>query len=60
MATSSPVGARPEHVLMSAKSTPPRAQPIGGMMMSLTSELTTAPRATPMMTPMARARAFDL
>src|SRR5256885_6815624 len=33
-------------------------RPIGGMMMSLTSELTTVPRAVPMITPMARARAL--
>jgi len=42
------------------KSTLPRSIPIGGMMMSLTSELTTAPMATPMMTPTARAKAFVL
>src|SRR5664280_1042813 len=42
------------------KSTPPRRTPIGGMMMSLTSELTTLPSATPMMTPTASASAFVL
>jgi len=42
------------------KSTPPRARPIGGMMMSLTRELTTLPMAAPMITAIARASAFVL
>src|SRR4029077_15121414 len=42
------------------KSTPPRTTPIGGMMMSLTSEVTTVPSAAPMMTPIARASALVL
>ncbi len=33
---------------------------MGGMMMSATSEVTTAPSALPMITPMASARAFVL
>src|SRR5437867_2952889 len=40
------------------KSTPPSTAPIGGMMMSLTRDATTAPSAAPMMTPTANARAF--
>src|SRR5512132_2777348 len=40
----------------SLKSMPPIASPIGGMMMSLTSDVTTVPNAAPMMTPMARSR----
>src|SRR5882757_6756515 len=60
MATSVPSLAVPRTILSWAKSTPPRAQPMGGMMMLLTSELTTAPSETPMMTPMARANALDL
>src|SRR6266545_5997393 len=42
------------------KSTPPRSFPTGGMMMSFTSELTTAARATPMMNARANARTFAL
>ena len=34
--------------------------PIGGMMMSLTSEVTTVPSAAPMITPIASASAFVL
>jgi hypothetical protein len=60
MATSSPDDDVPRTVLISEKSTPPRAQPMGGMMMSLTNEFTTAPSDAPMITPMARARALDL
>ena len=47
-------------ILSCEKSTPPRSIPTGGMMMSSTSELTTLPRATPMMIAMARAMAFVL
>src|SRR5215208_1431903 len=47
-------------IFSSLKSTPPRRTPTGGMMMSLTSELTTVPRAVPMMTPIASARALVL
>src|SRR6201992_501103 len=36
------------------KSTPPNASPIGGMMMSLTSELTMPVKEAPMITPTAR------
>src|SRR6201992_2181489 len=36
------------------KSTPPNASPIGGMMMSLTSELTMPVKDAPMITPTAR------
>src|SRR6185312_16964206 len=36
------------------KSTLPRMRPSGGMMMSLTSDVTILPKAAPMMTPMAR------
>src|SRR6185437_12466775 len=39
---------------MEEKSTWPSSSPIGGMMMSLTSELTILPKAAPMITPMAR------
>src|SRR5438128_1151820 len=42
------------------KSTPPRSFPTGGMMMSFTSELTTAASATPMMNARANARTFAL
>src|SRR6266481_9295247 len=42
------------------KSTPPRSFPTGGMMMSFTSELTTAASATPMMKARASARTFAL
>src|SRR5678815_1543287 len=42
------------------KSTPPSALPIGGIMMSLTSDVTIAPKAAPMMTPMARSTALPL
>src|SRR5439155_135126 len=42
------------------KSTPPRSFPTGGMMMSFTSELTTAASATPMMNARASARTFAL
>src|SRR5688500_8804078 len=42
------------------KSTPPRSSPMGGMMMSSTSDVTTVPRATAMMTPMASASALVL
>ena len=37
MATSSPLALVPSTVLIDAKSTPPRTQPIGGMMIALTS-----------------------
>src|SRR5262249_5851621 len=40
----------------SLKSSPPITLPIGGMMISLTSDVTTAPKAAPMMTPTARSR----
>jgi hypothetical protein len=43
-----------------AKSTPPSSIPTGGMMMSFTSEFTTAPSATPMMTANASASTFCL
>jgi hypothetical protein len=36
------------------KSIPPSTKPIGGMMMSLTSELTIVVKAAPMMIPIAR------
>src|SRR5450759_3217351 len=42
------------------KSRLPRREPMGGMMMSLTSELTTLPTATPIITPTAKARALAL
>src|SRR5687768_7444485 len=42
------------------KSTPPSSSPMGGMMMSSTSDVTTVPRATAMMTPMASASALVL
>src|SRR6267143_444841 len=42
------------------KSTPPRSSPTGGMMMSFTSELTTAASATPMMNARASASTFAL
>src|ERR1035437_661904 len=42
------------------KSTFPRTMPMGGMMMSLTSEFTTLPMARAMITPTARARALAL
>src|SRR6188768_2093360 len=50
----------PSRVWIAEKSTPPRAYPMGGMRMSLTSEFTTAPSAPPMITPIASARALDL
>src|SRR5579871_132106 len=42
------------------KSTPPSSFPIGGMSTSFTSELTIAPKAAPMMTPIARSTALPL
>src|SRR5438876_2428461 len=42
------------------KSSPPVISPIGGMMMSLTSELTIPLKAAPMMTPIARSKALPL
>src|SRR5207302_7241034 len=42
------------------KSSPPVISPIGGMMMSLTSEFTIPPKAAPMMTPIARSKALPL
>src|SRR5512132_496161 len=36
-------------ILRAEKSTPPRSKPIGGMRMSVTSELTTVPSAPPIM-----------
>src|SRR6266513_2989445 len=42
------------------KSTPPKRRPTGGKMMSLTSELTTAARATPKINARAKARTFAL
>ena len=42
------------------KSSPPVSNPIGGMMMSLTSELTIPPKAAPMITPTARSIALPL
>ena len=45
---------------MLEKSTPPRTTPTIGLMMSLTSEFTTPPKAMPMMMPTANASAFDL
>ena len=44
----------------SVKFTPPMARPMGGMMMSVTMELTTLPNAAPMMTPTARSSALPL
>ncbi len=41
---------------MFVKSTPPRARPTGGMMTSVTSELTMVPKAAPMMMPTAMSR----
>src|SRR5262245_35999161 len=38
----------------SLKSTPPRSRPIGGIRISLTSEVTMVPKAAPMITPTAR------
>src|SRR5207247_5707471 len=42
------------------KSTPPKSSPTGGKMMSFTSELTTAARATPRMNARASASTFAL
>src|SRR4051812_19441378 len=42
------------------KSSPPVSALIGGMMMSLTSELTMPPKAAPIITPTARSNAFPL
>src|SRR6188472_1297891 len=58
--TVSPFALMPRSVLIAAKSTPPRTQPIGGMMIALTSVVTRVPSEAPMMTPMARARALLL
>src|SRR5689334_1944916 len=44
----------------SAKFTPPMTLPIGGMMMSLTTEVTTLPKATPIITPTARSTTLPL
>jgi hypothetical protein len=42
------------------KSTWPSSSPIGGIITSSTSELTTLPKAMPMMTPTARSTTFPL
>ena len=60
IATSSPLAFVPSTVLIDAKSTLPRTQPIGGMMIASTSVVTTDPSATPTMTPIASARALVL
>src|SRR5512146_1863991 len=60
MATVLPSLSVPRTVWIDEKSIPPRAQPMGGMMIPLTSCVTTPPSAAPRMTPMASARAFDL
>jgi hypothetical protein len=44
--------------LIPEKSGVPPIMPISGVMMSLTSESTIAPKAAPMMTPTARSRAL--
>jgi hypothetical protein len=59
VAGSPPVAAR-RTSFRSLKSTPPRARPIGGMMTSSTSDVTTVPSAAPMMTPIASASALVL
>ena len=43
---------------MSEKSMPPVINPIGGMMISLTSDVTMLPKAAPMITPTARSNAL--